>query len=538
MNLFFYLGNFLLWVAPVLAMVLAARQLIHFYQLSSYQFGGFFRAFARQPLTFWWPGFAVFACSVLLIFLSSLTLSWPPLLYFLSAALFAALTLLSGFVIGQIAYREKRVKVPLHLTARVKRLYAVALTLGLVVAWLAYLLIPLMGFSALIPALLPLWVLLAAAMVWPFEKAVQQAYRADAKKVLDSYLESGLTVIGITGSYGKTTVKNILYALLSQQAPTLASPASVNTPMGLSRCIREELGPEHQYFIAEMGARHPQDIRVLSRFIKPGYGILTAIGPQHLQTLGSLEGVRQTKYELIKRLPPDGFAVFLNDGKLVYECYQQTQVKKALVGQVGDDLWAEEVEILPEARGSRFVIVGKDGIRIPCQTRLPGEHNIQNILLAVSLALNLSLTPRQIQEGIAQVQPPPSRLSIHTHHKGYTVINNGFNSNPDSSRKALQVLAQTPGQRYVVTPGFIELGKGEEEANRALGHDLAHVANKVLLVGEKHTRPILDGLLDSGFARADIRVFDSLHDANAHLNEHLGAGDVVLYENDLPDHYR
>lgn len=538
MNLFLSLGNFLLWIAPVCAMVLAARQLIHFFQLSSYQFGGFLRAFARQPLVFWWPGLAVCISSVVFTFLCSLTLSWPPLLYFVSAVFFSALILLSGQVVSQIAYREKRVKVPLHLTARVKRLYAMLLLLGLLLALLTYLLLPLMGFSALIPALLPLWVLLAAALIWPFEKAVQQVYREDARRILDSFRSSGLKVIGVTGSYGKTTVKNILYALLSQQAPTLASPASFNTPMGLSRCIREELGSEHQFFIAEMGARHRQDIRVLSRFIKPQYGILTAIGPQHLQTLGSLEEVKQTKYELIKRLPEDGFSVFSNDGKLVSACYEQTHIDKAIVGQPGDDLWAEEVDLLPEAKGSRFVIRGKDGLAIACQTSLPGEHNIQNILLAACLALHLGISPKQIEQGIKEVQPPPSRLSIHEHHKGYTVINNGFNSNPDSSRKALQVLAQTPGQRVVVTPGFIELGRGEEEANRALGHDLAHVAHTVLLVGEKHTRPIKEGLLDSGFQPEHILVFASLSEANAYLNEHLGQGDVVLYENDLPDHYR
>ena len=263
------------------------------------------------------------------------TSSWHPVLHLLAMLVCALLVLYCGFIIGQIAYREKKVKTSLVVTPRVRRLYASLLITGILLSWLLYSLVPQTGMSALVPLLMPLWLLAAALVMWPFEKLVQLLYRLDAQRILEDCRKGGLQVIGITGSYGKTTVKNILHAMMAQRYPTLSSPASFNTPMGLARCIREELGQQHLFFIAEMGARHPHDIRVLSRFIKPDTGILTSIGPQHLETLGSVQRVKETKFELIRGLPENGFAVFNFDGEHVSECYEKTRLPKVQVGIPG-----------------------------------------------------------------------------------------------------------------------------------------------------------------------------------------------------------
>ena len=535
MSFILNLARYILWFAPAVAMLPAGRLLVQYYQLSSYQFGGFFRTLYRQRARVFWPGLALTLASVLMTFLASLSSGSAWLWETLLSLLCAGLIFLDGIAIGSVSYREKKAKKKLVLTHRVKRLGLAWLAVGLIVSALLRGLF-VMGISALlVPLLLPLWLIIAAGLMWPVERGIQLLYRADAKRILEGYKKSGLTAIGITGSYGKTTVKNLLASMLSQQYPTLASPVSANTPAALSRCIRDELGPQHRYFIAEMGARHPQDIRVLSRFIRPSVGILTAIGPQHLETLGSEERVRETKYALIAGLPGDGFAVFSDDGRHVSACYRRAGVMKALVGEPGDDLWAEDAALSPE--GSRFTLCGRDGLRLPCETRLPGEHNIRNILLAAAAALYLGVSPARVAQGIAEVKAIAFRLQASRHPKGYTVINNGFNTNPAASLRALEVLASYPGRHVVVTPGFIELGRQEQAANRQLGRDIAAVAQEVLLVGVERTRPIREGLMEVGFDENHIRAFPSLEEANRHAAQAYGEGDVLLYENDLPDQY-
>lgn len=535
MNVLLVLSVWLLWLAPVAAMLLSSKQLVQFVQLSSYQAGGFLRAVKRLPLKCFWPGFVLAALSLVLLFLGSLALGAPPLVALLLSVLIALLILLCGYVLGFLAYQEKAVKVKLVFTARVKRLYAAFLILALLLACLLRRFGLPLGTSALLPLFAPLLLLLAMFLAWPVEKGIQLAYRRDAERILGDYRKSGLQVIGITGSYGKTTVKNLLYAMLSQQFPTLASPASFNTPMGLASCIRAELGQQHLFFIAEMGARHPQDIRVLCRMVRPDAGILTSIGPQHLQTMGSLSRIRETKYDLIRSLPGDGFAVFGDDGKTVRECWQQTEIGKALAGSPDGDVWAEDIAVMES--GSAFTLCLKDGRRQAVTTRLAGSHNIQNILMAAAMAVHAGVSLQKIAQALTEVMPLASRLQMGVHPRGYKVINNGFNSNPDSSRKALEVLAGQQGRLVVVTPGFIELGRQETRSNRRLGNDIAAVAHVAILIGEKHTKPIREGLRESGMPEDSIHVFPTLAQANAFINEVFGPGDVLLYENDLPDHY-
>ncbi len=535
MNSLKWIASALLIASPAIAMLPASKLLMQYFQLGSYQFAAYLRTLRRQGWKCWWPGLALGLLSAFLAFIASLALDSRPPTALLAAALVCALILFCGFVIGLISYREKSAKTRLVLTARVKRLTAALLLIGLAVSFLVLRQTPCVWAPAFLPLLMPLLLFLAALIMWPYEKGLQLLYRHDAKKILDGCRSGGLKVIGITGSYGKTTVKNILAAMLSERYPTLASPASFNTPMGLARCIREELGQQHLFFIAEMGARHPQDIRVLSRFIRPEAGILTSIGPQHLQTMGSIERVGRTKYGLIRGLPRDGFAVFNFDGKYVSGYYEKTEIDKVQVGIPGSGLWAEDLDLFPE--GSRFTLCLPSGERFHCESRLAGDHNVRNILLAAAMALHYGIAPEQIRQALLTVNPPSSRLQVYTHAKGYKVINNGFNSNPDSSRKALQVLSAHPGRPVVVTPGFIELGRQEEQSNRRLGNDIAAVAKMVLLVGEKHTRPVRQGLLESGMPEGSIHVFPSLALANDYIRENCGPGDVVLYENDLPDHY-
>ena len=341
--------------------------------------------------------------------------------------------------------------------------------------------------------------------------------------------------IGITGSYGKTSVKFILNTILSQKYNVLCTPSSFNTPMGVTRIVRERLEPAHQVFIGEMGARHVGEIKELCNLVHPHIGILTAVGPQHLDTFKTLERIKNTKYELIQALPRDGFAVFSNDEAIVKELYLKTDMPKAIVGCENDDAWADEIELSPA--GSTFTLHLKDAAPLRCHTVMLGEHNIRNIVTCCAVAQNLGLTPQQIARGISQLKPVEHRLQLLKSAGGITVIDDAFNTNPRSSKIALDVLRVFPGRRIIVTPGMVELGKDEDKYNREFGEYMASACDLVFLVGKKHTQPIYEGLVSKGFKEENIFVSASLDEAIRTLNPMMQSGDVVLYENDLPDHY-
>lgn len=509
---------------------MAAKGLIHTFQLSSYQFGGYYRSVTRRWQQELLPG-------VLMAGLAAgvTALAGQGQLRFGSGILFAAaaLIVLLGYLLGKVFHAGKTSIKPLHYTPRVKRLFAVLALCMLALGALQRLVLPVMGATALLAVFLPVWVALAALVAWPGEQLVKNLYQRDAQKKLLS--QPGLTRIGITGSFGKTSVKFFLETLLRQRYSVLATRRSFNTPMGITRSIREDLQPAHRVFIAEMGARHRHDIRALCRFVQPQIGVLTAVGPQHLETFGSIETVRQTKYDLIRALPDDGYGVFYNDGGMVRDLWEQTDKPKALVGQPGDDLWAEDTVLSYE--GSRFTLCMKDGTRLKCETPVCGEHNIRNILLAAATARYMGLSDAQLKRGIAQLAPVEARLEATKQPDGTVVINNGFNANPESSRSSLDMLTTYPGRRIVVTPGFVELGPQERDYHLQLGSHMAPAADLVLLVGPKRTAPIKEGLLKAGFPEENVHTFATLKEAQAYLDSIRQLGDVILYENDLPDNY-
>ena len=530
----------LMMLTVTAAGVLTARRNVHYFQLESYQFHGYFRTLSRQWDRAFEPGLrlsaAVLAAAAAL---AALQAAAGGVLLLIAAAVFSALILLYARHIlkNQQAEPEKK---PFSVTPRVRRLYAALILVlcGLCAAlWFLFCAgrQSLLFFTvfALVPLGLPLWTALAGYLAWPVEKLIQHAYLSDAKKKL--LANDRLIRIGITGSYGKTSTKFILAAILSQKYNVLATPASFNTPMGLTRVIRERLTPAHQVFIGEMGARHRRDIRELCDLVHPTIGILTSVGPQHLDTFKTIENITATKYDLIEALPADGTAYFQNDGGIVTSLYEKTEKPKLLVGAPGSAAWAEDVKVGPE--GSAFTLCLGDGQSCKCETRLLGAHNISNIVCAAAVAANLGLTLRQIQAGISSLTPVEHRLQIVSNAGGVTVIDDAFNTNPTSSKEALRVLSLFKGRRIIVTPGMVELGGQEAQYNREFGEAIADSADLVFLVGRKHTEPIAEGLRSKGFPEDQVFVFASFDEAVAALRPMLQPGDTVMYENDLPDNY-
>ncbi len=533
---------FLALQAPV-AMLFVSRQLMHYFQLESYQFQGYFRTLWRQKKKVIVPLLLLTAVHIAAYLVSTyfiyqthdIRTENPEIKRILYAGISFLLVAAMGFLLRRQA-KSAPAKKPFVVTSRVKRLYAVHLIvvvgIGLLIGFAQMNLLLLLLYF-FYPLLLPLVVALSAVLALPIEKMIFRMYFKDAEKKL--LQNKWLIRIGITGSYGKTSTKFVLNTILSQKYNVLCTPASFNTPMGVTRIVRERLQPSHQVFIGEMGARHVGEIKELCNLVHPEIGILTAVGPQHLDTFRTIERIEKTKYELIDALPEDGFAVFVDDGDIVTRLYEKTEKPKCLVGREGSEVWAEDVQV--SATGSSFMLCFKDGEKIPCETRLLGEHNILNILTAAAVAKYLKLTGDQIARGIAALQPVEHRLQLLKSAGGVTVIDDAFNTNPRSAKKALDVLKAFPGRRIIVTPGMVELGAEEEKYNEEFGSYMADCVDIAVLVGKKHTAPIVKGLQEKGFKAENIHVVSSLDEAIRLNQTMLRSGDVVMYENDLPDHY-
>jgi UDP-N-acetylmuramoyl-tripeptide--D-alanyl-D-alanine ligase len=460
----------------------------------------------------------------------------------------------AGLALGAIRARavlgRDQVK-PLQFTPRATRLYATALlfsALALAAALaLAVLMAPTPGALA-IAAIAAALLLLTPELLGFANVAMRPVQRADnarfERRARRRLREVAPLVIGITGSYGKTTTKGCVAQVANLAGPTLPTPASFNSYLGVIRTINENLRPDHRTFVVEMGAYRRGDIAELCRLVEPRIGILTAIGPAHLERFGTLEETTRAKGELAEELPADGaFITRADDAR----CRTAAERAPCPVRLFSPDphpdaaAWAENAR-LDEGR-SRFDLCSREGggtTRHPVSARLLGRHNIANLLAAALAGVELGLAPEQIARALGQVTPPEHRLSpIVNRAAGIVVIDDAYNANPAGAAAALEVLAAHPGKRRIlVTPGMVELGDREEAENERFGAAAAAVCDLVVLVGEQQSAPIRRGLEAAGFAAGALRTVADSGGAERLLAETSRAGDVILFENDLPDLYR
>ena len=504
--------------------VLCGWRLLHYFQLESYQLPGYWRSVRRNAQRLLLPGMAVAAAGTTAYLLGAMTIVRAAFIFALSVLLY-----LRG--------KREKAKKPFVITDRVKRLIALHAATTFAAALVLLLLSAALGtrlcatLAYLLPAAECLLVALAAVCAAPVEKGINQQFVNDAKARLAAHPQ--LIRIGITGSYGKTSTKFLLRDILSVRYRVLATPSSFNTTMGVTRVIREQLTGSHQVFIAEMGARHVGDIAELVDLVHPTMGLITSVGPQHLDTFGTIERIRDTKYELIEGLGQDGVAIFARDGAICEELYTRCPLPEKYMP--GDLIAASEIEVGPW--GSRFMLKDvKSGETVPCQTRLLGEHAIANLLLCCTAARKLGMTLEEIAQGVSRCQPVEHRLQL-LDGGPVTIIDDAFNANPVGAGAALRVLSRFPGRRIVITPGMVELGGEEAAFNEAFGEQMAASADIAILVGKRHVQPIVDGLLKAGFPQEQIHVVASLDESTKVLHGMMREGDVVLYENDLPDNY-
>ncbi|MDE7336379.1 MAG: UDP-N-acetylmuramoyl-tripeptide--D-alanyl-D-alanine ligase, partial [Muribaculaceae bacterium] len=393
---------------------------------------------------------------------------------------------------------RRKYKHPLVWTPRVRRIYGVMVALVAVVA-VGWAFLPQGRWSlAREYAILSMFVWvkadwLAIAALWllkPVEKRINQRYIDDAARILASMPD--LKIIGITGSYGKTSTKHYLHRILSEQFAVCMTPGSFNTTLGVVRTVREHLKPFDKVFICEMGAKQSGDIKEICDLVHPSVGIITAVGPQHLESFKTIENVQATKFELVDSLPANGLAVLNNDFEFVAN--RKVENVAALrygVSADGVDYTAHSISY--SASGTDFTVSGPQG-ELKLHTRLVGECNVSNLIAAVIVALHLGMDTRKIAYAVEQIQQVEHRLAIKRTAGGITILDDAFNSNPAGSAMALNVLASLPGRKFVITPGMIELGDRQEELNKEFGAKVAKSADVAIIVGRYNRDAIVAGI--------------------------------------------
>lgn len=450
------------------------------------------------------------------------------------------LLLVVGVWMAVIAIAELsiRYKIPIAYTMRVRRLIATRLVITAVALTLVHIYAVEYTLVAMMLLSVDYWTVVAGAVISPVERAITRWYYNDAKRMLRAMPH--LRIIGITGSFGKTSTKHFLYRLLSERYNVLMTPGNFNTTLGVVRTIREQLKPHHEVFIVEMGAKQRGDIKEICDLVSPEIGIVTSVGEMHLETFGSVESVARTKFELIDALPEGGFGIVNIDSEAAARYIADNAIKVRSYAVEAAEADYRAVDIQYGSAETRFGVAKRDGLDEGYATHILGRGNLLNITAALAVAEYMGVSLESRRRAVRQIEQVEHRLSLRR-DGGITILDDAYNSNPTGARMALEVLSQfeTDGCRYVVTPGFVEMGAKQYDNNRAFGRDIAlSRADRVYVVNEVNREAITSGLRDGGYSEDRVVVVASFAEAMADLQPRLRRGDVVLYENDLPDSFK
>ena len=382
--------------------------------------------------------------------------------------------------------------------------------------------------------LIPLYILLASVLMHPVEKYIQNGFKKKARRKILSIPE--LKVVAITGSYGKTSTKFIIKTLLEERFNVCFTPGSYNTPMGICKVINNDLNARHQVLVLEMGARYEGNIDELCEIAQPDVAVVTNVGKAHLETFGSVETIARTKAAIVRHLKPGGTAILNADDPLVAAMAGRDDITVLLAGIENGEFRGNEISY--DESGCRFTIEMPGNEKMEITTGLLGIHNVQNMLLGLATGYAFGIRPGTLQVAARRVEAVEHRLEL-KRANGILIIDDAFNSNPTGARNAVDVLSKfKTGRRVIITPGMVELGELEEQENRDFGRHIGRAAlDLVILVGRERSRPIVEGLRETDYPEDDIRVVATLFEARELMTGYLKEGDVVLYENDLPDIY-
>ncbi len=541
MDTLYIIASIVLSMLNTAIILCMSYKFLHTYQLNGYHFVRMFNWFGNTNARYFKRLLMICALSLGALFVTNIVFSGY------AHDVFTYLGLVFYFVLSILFIRyEGKIpkKKPLVFTRRIIRQYMVlgilSIAGNLALFYLNFEMMKLGGvflhlrfaIIALTPIVLPVLFVLSSLITAPLELLNNKRYTSRARRILDERRD--LIKIGITGSYAKTSVKTILATILSKKYQVLATPASFNTPLGVTKCVKK-LKSNTEIFIAEMGARNGGNIRELCNMVNPTYGIITGISNQHLETFGNITNIVKTKCELAESLAKRNGRLYINS-----DTSHLDKLKKYIQGDYiecginGGFVSATNYSL--SDTGSEFDLL-IDGKAYPCKTKLLGKHNISNILACVGLAVDLGVEIDDIVSAISELEAPSHRLELIVTGKGMKILDDTFNANSEGALAALNILKLFDGRKVIVTPGLVELGLEEKKTNKNFGKQIADVCDLVFLIGKIRSTPIKEGLLESGFSEDKILVYNSLSDAKRDFKKYLSANDVVLLENDLPDDY-
>ena len=419
---------------------------------------------------------------------------------------------------------KSKAKIPLKFTNRVIRMFitqAILITIICIISnnYITFGVLNIIAFGLCI---------IANIINYPIEYGIRKHYINDAKKILKNM--PNLIVIGVTGSYGKTSVKNFLVKTLSAKYEVLTTPKNYNATMGVVKTIREELKPIHQIFVCEMGATKIGDIKEICDIVNPKFGVITSIGPQHLESFKTIENIIKTKFELYDSVNKNGGITFLNyDNEYLAK---QNRSNTLAYGINNEKLDYNAYNLKSSSQGLSFSINNVD-----FKTKLIGRHNIVNITGAIAVANYLEIPLDRLVPRVREFKSVEHRLQLIS--KGnLNIIDDAYNSNPVSSKSAIDTLSEFDGTKIIVTPGLIELGGDEEKYNFEFGEYMCDVCDYIFLVNSTISKYVLNGINSKKYNNDKIFMVNSPQEAvmqitNFGLNDKI----TVLLENDLPDNY-
>jgi UDP-N-acetylmuramoyl-tripeptide--D-alanyl-D-alanine ligase len=438
-------------------------------------------------------------------------------------------------------------KIKLNMTDRLRAIYQLSIGLYAAVVVGILWLITALGYgvapilwlaSVTLIQSAPVWLMLANAILWPNESKKQQAFLSEAKEILADY---DPYVIGITGSYGKTSTKAILGSLLEAIEPTFWTPGSINTEMGITRQVRENLKRQQRLAIIEMGAYQIGSVAKLCRLTPPDAGLVTAVGVMHLERFGGIENIYKAKCELPQAIDPTGLLVCNGDNsgarKMAGEYPKATTILYGLEPELGHlDCWMSD--IVATMDGTTFNLHWHNEVYAGF-TKLLGVPMLSNLVGAFAMCCALDKNPEYVIAAIRSIEPANNRLNLRKNGDGF-ILDDSYNSNPIGFASALEVLEGLPGGRKILmTPGMVELGDLQAAENRQVALKAAEVCDLVIVVGDTNKQDLLTGLKEGGLSEDKILTFDNRDKALAHLmsKEFKKPADMILIENDLPDLY-
>ncbi|MDD5221300.1 MAG: UDP-N-acetylmuramoyl-tripeptide--D-alanyl-D-alanine ligase [Candidatus Pacebacteria bacterium] len=373
---------------------------------------------------------------------------------------------------------------------------------------------------------------------WPITKIFQKRLMIKAKKIIDS---KDLTVIAITGSYGKTTTKEILYAILSEKFKTLKTKEHINAEVGIAKTIINELDNQ-EIFIVETGAYEKGKINQVCQMVKPRMGILTGINQQHLSTFGSQENIIKAKFELIQSLPSEGIGFVNIDNEFIRKKLDEDNFVVQKLVFVGKDkkelanIWAEN--IIAEREKFLFTLKDKEGTAVDFAINMPGSHNVINALLAIVASHHLGIDYSEIARILGRTQFLQKAIEVKKGKSGLSIIDSSYSANSDGVMSALEYLSLWPNKRILVMPSLIELGSASKDVHFMIGQKIAEICDLAIIIKDDQFKAIQEGAVSAGMDVNRIVSISNLKEVYKKIMEFSSEGDAVLLEGRIPESFK